>query len=71
MYEVPSLESLCLSFVFLVKGPSSSSDFQEVEGETEERRRARMERHQRTKERAVCVFVSHPVYMLLLIMYIP
>ncbi|CAO2832415.1 unnamed protein product [Amaranthus hypochondriacus] len=33
-------------------GPSSSSDFQEVEGETEERRRARMERHQRTKERA-------------------
>ncbi|XP_057539961.1 auxilin-related protein 2-like isoform X2 [Amaranthus tricolor] len=33
-------------------GPSSPSDFQEVEGETEERRRARMERHQRTQERA-------------------
>lgn len=30
----------------------SSGEFQEVEGETEERRRARMERHQRTKERA-------------------
>ncbi|XWS47263.1 hypothetical protein CRYUN_Cryun14cG0137400 [Craigia yunnanensis] len=31
---------------------SSSGDFQEVEGETEERRRARLERHQRTQERA-------------------
>ncbi|PSS09580.1 Auxilin-related protein [Actinidia chinensis var. chinensis] len=30
----------------------SSGDFQEVEGETEERRRARLERHQRTQERA-------------------
>ncbi|KAJ6848344.1 auxilin-related protein 2-like [Iris pallida] len=30
----------------------SSGDFQEVEGETEERRRARLERHQRTLERA-------------------
>ncbi|CAO2836906.1 unnamed protein product [Amaranthus hypochondriacus] len=33
-------------------GPPSSGDFQEVEGETEDRRRARMERHQRTQERA-------------------
>ncbi|XP_052198346.1 auxilin-related protein 2 isoform X2 [Diospyros lotus] len=32
--------------------PPSSGDFQEVEGETEERRRARLERHQRTQERA-------------------
>ncbi|KAF7834122.1 auxilin-related protein 2-like [Senna tora] len=32
--------------------PSSSGEFQEVEGETEERRRARLERHQRTQERA-------------------
>ncbi|XP_058097449.1 auxilin-related protein 2-like [Magnolia sinica] len=30
----------------------SSGDFQEVEGESEERRRARLERHQRTLERA-------------------
>ncbi|XP_004288492.1 PREDICTED: auxilin-related protein 2-like [Fragaria vesca subsp. vesca] len=31
----------------------SSNEFQEVEGESEERRRARLERHQRTKERTV------------------
>ncbi|GMI70899.1 AUXILIN-LIKE2 [Hibiscus trionum] len=31
---------------------SSSGEFQEVDGETEERRRARLERHQRTQERA-------------------
>ncbi|RDY08318.1 Auxilin-related protein 2, partial [Mucuna pruriens] len=31
--------------------PSSSGEFQEVEGETEERRRARLERHQRAQER--------------------
>ncbi|KAG5014355.1 hypothetical protein AAZX31_08G002300 [Glycine max] len=30
----------------------TSGEFQEVEGETEERRRARLERHHRTKERA-------------------
>lgn len=30
----------------------SSGDFQDVEGETEERRKARLERHQRTQERA-------------------
>ncbi|XP_054821640.1 auxilin-related protein 2-like [Prosopis cineraria] len=33
-------------------GPSSFGEFQEVEGESEERRRARLERHQRTRERA-------------------
>ncbi|XP_066355311.1 auxilin-related protein 1-like [Miscanthus floridulus] len=34
-------------------GASTSSDeFQEVDGESEERRRARLERHQRTRERA-------------------
>ncbi|KAE8699576.1 Auxilin-related protein 2 [Hibiscus syriacus] len=32
---------------------SSSGEFQEVNGETEERRRARLERHQRTQERTV------------------
>ncbi|XP_010542046.1 PREDICTED: auxilin-related protein 2-like [Tarenaya hassleriana] len=31
---------------------SQSGEFQEVEGESEERRRARLERHQRTQERA-------------------
>ncbi|XP_050366872.1 auxilin-related protein 2-like isoform X2 [Argentina anserina] len=31
----------------------SSNEFQEVDGESEERRRARLERHQRTKERTV------------------
>ncbi|XP_059300729.1 auxilin-related protein 2-like [Lycium ferocissimum] len=31
---------------------TSSGDFQDVEGETEERRRARLERHQRTQDRA-------------------
>ncbi|GJN25793.1 hypothetical protein PR202_gb13667 [Eleusine coracana subsp. coracana] len=36
----------------LFGAPASSDVFQEVEGETEERRRARLERHQRTRERA-------------------
>jgi Flp pilus assembly protein TadB len=31
---------------------SQSGGFQDVDGETEERRRARLERHQRTQERA-------------------
>ncbi|WOL15823.1 auxilin-related protein 2-like [Canna indica] len=33
-------------------GPPTSGEFQEIEGESEERRRARLERHQRTLERA-------------------
>ncbi|KAB5569589.1 hypothetical protein DKX38_003382 [Salix brachista] len=33
-------------------GAGSSGEFQEVKGETEERRKARLERHQRTQERA-------------------
>ncbi|CAK7349191.1 unnamed protein product [Dovyalis caffra] len=33
-------------------GAASSGEFQDVEGETEERRKARLERHQRTQERA-------------------
>lgn len=32
--------------------PTSSDEFQEIDGESEERRRARLERHQRTRERA-------------------
>ncbi|KDP45177.1 hypothetical protein JCGZ_15042 [Jatropha curcas] len=39
-----------LSSIFGATG--TSGEFQEVEGETEERRRARLERHQRTQERA-------------------
>ncbi|KAI3435453.1 uncharacterized protein J3R85_006060 [Psidium guajava] len=35
----------------LFGGPAPSGEFQEVEGESEERRRARLERHQRTQER--------------------
>ncbi|KAL8146757.1 auxilin-related protein 1-like isoform X2 [Apium graveolens] len=38
-----------LSSIF---GAAPSGDFQDVEGETEERRKARLERHQRTQERA-------------------
>lgn len=34
-------------------GTPSADEFQEVQGETEERRRARLERHQRTRERTV------------------
>ncbi|QCE15735.1 cyclin G-associated kinase [Vigna unguiculata] len=37
----------------LIFGGSPSSEFQEVEGETEERRKARLGRHQRTQERAL------------------
>uniref|UniRef100_M8B7T3 UBA domain-containing protein 7 n=1 Tax=Aegilops tauschii TaxID=37682 RepID=M8B7T3_AEGTA len=42
-----------LSDLFEFESTRSSSDaFQDVEGESEERRRARLERHQRTRERA-------------------
>ncbi|KAJ1382556.1 DnaJ domain containing protein [Sesbania bispinosa] len=37
----------------LIFGASPSSEFKEVEGETEERRKARLGRHQRTQERAL------------------
>lgn len=37
----------------LIFGASPSSQFEEVEGETEERRKARLGRHQRTQERAL------------------
>ncbi|XP_044502576.1 auxilin-related protein 2-like [Mangifera indica] len=40
-----------LTSIFGAAG-SSAGEFQEVEGETEERRKARLERHQRTQERA-------------------
>ncbi|CAL0305494.1 unnamed protein product [Lupinus luteus] len=44
---VTSLDDLSLIF-----GGSPSSEFKEVEGENEERRKARLGRHQRTQERA-------------------
>ncbi|CAI8598325.1 unnamed protein product [Vicia faba] len=37
----------------LIFGASPSSEFEEMEGETEERRKARLGRHQRTQERAL------------------
>ncbi|KAK7410621.1 hypothetical protein VNO78_01559 [Psophocarpus tetragonolobus] len=43
-----SLDDLSLIF-----GGSPSAEFQEIEGETEERRKARLGRHQRTQERAL------------------
>ncbi|CAJ1974267.1 unnamed protein product [Sphenostylis stenocarpa] len=47
----PAMTSLDdLSLIF---GGSPSSKFQEVEGETEERRKARLGRHQRSQERAL------------------
>ncbi|KAJ9548809.1 hypothetical protein OSB04_021352 [Centaurea solstitialis] len=41
-----------LSSIFGAAPSSSAGGFQDVEGETEERRRARLERHQRTQDRA-------------------
>ena len=48
------LDLFLLSLLWFEAAPTSG-EFQEVEGETEERRRARLERHHRTKERAVCI----------------
>ena len=39
--------------LFVILVPTSSDEFPEIDGESEERRRARLERHQRTRERAV------------------
>ncbi|KAI8574154.1 hypothetical protein RHMOL_Rhmol01G0332400 [Rhododendron molle] len=47
--------------ILLVKAAPSSGEFQNVDGESDERRRARLERHQRTKERAA--FVVVPFYL--------
>ncbi|MCI12656.1 auxilin-like protein, partial [Trifolium medium] len=41
---------LVLSLLWFEAAPSSG-EFQEVEGESEERRKARLERHQRSQER--------------------
>lgn len=44
---------LLLKTIFCPKAAPTPGQFQEVEGETEERRRARLEREQRTQERTV------------------
>jgi len=49
--------SFCPFFLWFEAAPSSSGAFQEVEGESEERRKARLERQQRAQERAVCLTV--------------
>jgi len=49
--------SFCLFFLWFEAAPSSSGAFQEVEGESEERRKARLERQQRAQERAVYVLL--------------
>lgn len=43
---------------YRAEATSSSGEFQEVEGESEERRRARLNHHMRTQARMVCFFVS-------------
>jgi hypothetical protein len=48
--------SNCVFHLFVILAPTSSDEFQEVDGESEERRRARLERHQRTRERAVMCY---------------
>lgn len=45
-------------------------EFEEVEGESEERRRARLGRHQRAHERAVCVSPSYHFAFLLMLCFV-
>ncbi|XP_006663095.1 auxilin-related protein 2-like [Oryza brachyantha] len=52
MRKAPSATNIGNDLSDLFGAPTSSDVFQEVEGESEERRRARLERHQRTRERA-------------------
>ncbi|KAG8090292.1 hypothetical protein GUJ93_ZPchr0011g28649 [Zizania palustris] len=52
MRKAPSTTIIGDDLSELFGAPASSNVFQEVEGESEERRRARLERHQRTHERA-------------------
>lgn len=52
MRKTSSTTNLMDDFGSIFGASASSGDFQEVDGETEERRRARLDRHQRTKERA-------------------
>ncbi|PKA62962.1 Auxilin-related protein 1 [Apostasia shenzhenica] len=52
MKKASSVTNIADDLSAIFGGPQSPGEFQEVEGETEERRRARFERHQRTLERA-------------------
>ncbi|XP_074320942.1 auxilin-related protein 1-like [Silene latifolia] len=52
MRKASSSTSIADDLSSIFGAPSTSGDFQEVNGETDDRRRARLERHQRTQERA-------------------
>ncbi|KAF9599819.1 hypothetical protein IFM89_001765 [Coptis chinensis] len=52
MRKASSTTNIVDDLTSIFGGASSSGEFQDVEGETEERRRARLDRHQRTQERA-------------------
>ena len=54
----------CLNIIFSCKASPSSSEFEEVEDESEERIRARLEHHQRAQERVACVF-HHMISLML------
>lgn len=57
-YQCSSIHDSNRAFdLFVILAPTSSDEFQEIDGESEERRRARLERHQRTRERAVMLQV--------------
>ncbi|XP_062198395.1 auxilin-related protein 1-like isoform X2 [Phragmites australis] len=51
-FAQPSSSNLMDDLSSIFGAPSSSAVFQELDGESEERRKARLERHQRTMERA-------------------
>lgn len=50
--KVPSTPNITDDWASLLSGTPAPGEFQDVEGETSERRRARWDRHQRTLERA-------------------
>ncbi|XP_074307950.1 auxilin-related protein 2-like isoform X2 [Silene latifolia] len=52
MRKASSSTSIVNDLTSIFGGPSSFGDFPDVDGETEDRRRARLERHHRTQERA-------------------
>lgn len=55
----PQMLLLAEFIVFMFAEPAASSEgFQEIEGESEERRRARLNHHIRTQARMVCSFPS-------------
>lgn len=57
IFWVSTYESFLSLLLWFEAAPSSSGGFQEVEGESKERRRARLERHQRAQERVVCISI--------------